>query len=516
MTLDPDLDPSPARLGSIMAAADAARRDEDSGGDPAPAIEADAPTVLLPKISTDPLDELVDRVRPVLGRAVDALQVAAALESDGFTDRGARVEYGYADVFALAGEVYRRLGPPLTTVPRDAPAHGGRRWRTSLRQISHGPLYVLPTAVFPAAMAVVGRRSLVLALVFAGGLGWVYAGVTAHAAYRLLGVDRPRAAARVLRGAALGAPPAGAALGAAVVLFAGGGPALLVLVAGQLAYQLASTVLIFYRREEWLAWAMAPAFLAGSAYLLWGSGWRSWSVGVAIGSVSVAFAVALWATRGHGAAAEPSPRAMLRSERPVLFGVGAYGLCSAVLLLHAEAPYLYGRLDVAIAVAPLILAMGFVEWRADRFREQAVALTRRAHRPRAFVRGTWLLLTRDLAICVAVTMVPAVALLTGLGLSRQLSAAGVMMTAAHVGLAGAYYLAFLLAGLSRFGWLCIAIMAALAVHLGVGAWLGVAPLLGQSTAPLADTTLYLGSVLLLQALFLLGLAPLIGQVRRYR
>jgi hypothetical protein len=54
------------------------------------------------------------------------------------------------------------------------------------------------------------------------------------------------------------------------------------------------------------------------------------------------------------------------------------------------------------------------------------------------------------------------------------------------------------------------------VHVGIGAVLGVAPLLGQPAAPLADTALYLGSVLLLQPLFLLGLAPLIGQVRRYR
>src|SRR4051812_10966931 len=112
--------------------------------------------VVLPRISTDPLDELVDRLRPRLGRAVDALQVAAALESDGFTDRAARVEYGHCDVFALAGEVYRRLGPvagadrtPGVPAPRD-----------SVRPLWHGPLYVLPGAVFPAVMAVVGRRSL--------------------------------------------------------------------------------------------------------------------------------------------------------------------------------------------------------------------------------------------------------------------------------------------------------------------------------------------------------------------
>jgi hypothetical protein len=489
---------------------------DERPGEPATGTGPGEHTVLLPRISTDPLDELVDRVRPTLGRAVDALQVTAALESDGFSDRGARVEYGYADVFALAVEVFRRLGPTLPPVTEAAPAgRHGRRWE-SLRQIAHGPMYVLPSAVFPAAMAVAGRRSLVLALVFASGLGWVYAGTTAHAAFRLLGFDRPRSAARVLRGSTLSAPLAGAVLGSAVVWIAGGGLALIVLATCQLAYQLASTVLVFYRREGWLVWAMTPAFLAGLAYLILGSAWRSAAVGAAIASVAAALIAALWATRNRGSADELPSGALLRLEVPMLFGVSAYGLCSAILLLHAEAPYLNGRLDVAVAVAPLLLAMGFVEWRAGRFRERSIALTRHTHQPRAFVRGVWLLLIGEMVTCLAVPAVLAGVLLTGLWQVHLLSSAGVVMTAAHVALAGAYYLAYLLAGLSRFGWLCLSMLAALALHVGVGAWLGVSPLLGQPAAPLADTSLYLGSVLLLQALFMLGLAPLLGQVRHYR
>jgi hypothetical protein len=508
MTLDNE-----TRLGSIMAAAGAAKQRQS---DETMVIGLATHSVLLPKISTDPLDELVDRVRPGLGRVVDPLQVAAVLESDGLTDRGARVEYGYADVFALAGEVYRRLGPALNAAPPVARATGHHTRRDSLRLVSHGPLYVLPSAVFPAAMAVVGRRSLVLALVVASGLGWVYAGTTAHAAYRLLGFGRPGASARVLRAAALTAPVAGAILGAAVVRLAGGGPGLIVLTTCQLAYQLASTLLVFYRREGRLAAVMAPAFVAGAAYLLFGTAWRPWSVGVAIASVCAAFILAIRSTTGRGEPGEPASRALLRSETPALIEVSAYGLCSAVLLLHAEAPYLFGRLDVAIAVAPLILAMGFVEWRADRFRDQAIALTRRSDRPRAFVRGVWLLLARETVTCLAVPAVLAGVLLTGLALAHQLSPAGAVLTAAHVALAGAYYAAFLLAGRSRFGWLCASMLVAFVVHVGVGAWLGVSPLMGQPAAPLADTSLYLVSVLLLQVLFLLGLVPLVGQVRHYR
>lgn len=507
MSVDNELDPNRQRLGSIMAAAADAR-----------ATGPGEHTVLLPRISTDPLDDLVERVRPQLGQAVDSLHVAAALEADGLTDRGARVEYGYHDVFALATEVFRRLGPRLPK-PREAAAGEPRAWRESLRLIAHGPLYALPSTAFPAVLAIVGRRSLVLGLVLASALGWVYAGAAAHAAYRMLGLGRPRAAARVLAAAALTAPLTGVLAGAALVAATGGGLALIAMIACLMAYQLTSTVLVFYRRERWLALAMTPAFLVGAAYLILGPGLRPWSVGVAAGCVLAAFGVAmlLAVRRGRAAAVRETPLlAALRPEVPGLIGVSGYGFCSALLLLHAEAPYLLGRLDVAIAAAPLILTMGVVEWRAERFRPQAVALVRRVERPAAFVRGVWLLLGREAAVCLLAPAIPAVLMLAALSRLGLLSAAGVVMTAAHVALGGAYLLAFLLAGRDRFGWLCASLLAAIAVHVGLGAVLGAAPLLGRAGSALLDTSLYLGSVLLLQALFVLGLAGILGQARHYR
>ena len=507
MSVDNELDPNRQRLGSIMAAAADAR-----------ATGPEQHTVLLPRISTDPLDDLVERVRPQLGQAVDSLHVAAALEADGLTDRGARVEYGYRDVFALAAEVYRRLGPRLPK-PREATAADPRAWRESLRLIAHGPLYALPGTAFPAVLAIVGRRSLVLGLVLASALGWVCAGAAAHAAYRMLGRGRPRAAARILTAAALTAPLTGVLAGAGLVGITGGGFALIAMIACLVAYQLTSTVLVYYRRELWLALAMTPAFGVGAAYLILGPGLRAWSVGVAAGCVLAAFVLALLLAVRHSRAAavrEGPLLPALRSEAPGLLGVSGYALCSAVLLLHAEAPYLLGRLDIAIAAAPLILTMGVVEWRAERFRPQAVALVRRVERPAAFVRGVWLLLGREVAICLLAPAVPAVALLAGLSYLGLLSAAGVVMTAAHVALAGAYLLAFLLAGRDRFGWLCASMLTAITVHVGLGALLGAAPLLGRSGSALVDTSLYLGSVLLLQALFVLGLAGILGQARHYR
>jgi len=507
VSVDNETEQNKQRLGSIMAAAADAR-----------ATGPGEHTVLLPRISTDPLDDLVERVRPQLGQAVDSLHVAAALEADGLTDRGARVEYGYHDVFALATEVFRRLGPTLPK-PRGVPARDPLAWRESLRLIAHGPLYALPSTAFPAVLAIVGRRSLVLGLVLASALGWVYAGAAAHAAYRMLGLGRPRAAARVLTAAALTAPLTGVLAGAGLVRLTGGGIALVAMIACLVAYQLTSTVLVYYRRELWLALAMTPAFLVGAAYLILGPGLRPWSVGVAAGCVLAAFVAAMLLAVHHSRAAavrEPALLVALRPEVPGLLGVSGYALCSAVLLLHAEAPYLLGRLDIAIAAAPLILTMGVVEWRAERFRPQAVALVRRVERPAAFVRGVWLLLGREVAICLLAPAIPAVALLAGLSYVGLLSAAGIVMTAAHVALGGAYLLAFLLAGRERFGWLCASMLAAITVHVGLGAVFGAAPLLGRPGSALVDTSLYLGSVLLLQALFVLGLARILGQARHYR
>lgn len=475
-------------------------------------------TILLPRISTDPMDELVERVRPQLGRAVDALQVAAALEAAGHTDRSARVEYGYTDVFTLASEVFRRVGPGTPSddgPPAPAVAKTGHRRWTGLRPISHGPLLVLPSAAFPAVLAVVGRTGLVLGLILAGTVGWVYSGVAGYAAYRLLGLGRPAAAGRVLRITALTGPLIGVALGAAMAPY--GGLALAAMMIFQLAYQMASTLLTFYQRESWLALTMIPAFLAGATYLALGNPTsRQLAVAATAIGVLAAFGAALWTTRPAAGSVEAAERDPLWPERSALFGVIGYGFCSAVLLFHAQAPYLLHRLDIAVAAAPLFLSMGFVEWRISRFRADVVALTRRARRPTGFVTEVWRTIGREFAACVAVPAVLAMALLAGLAQVGRLSAAGVVMTVAHVALTGVFYLAFLLASQRRYGWLCLSMTLVVALHIGVGALLGAAPLLGQDGAELLDASLYLGGVVLLQALFVLGLYPVIGQIRHYR
>jgi hypothetical protein len=456
----------------------------------------------------DPLDELVDRMRPVVERAVDALQVAASLEADGLTDRAARVEYGCQDVFSLAAEVYRRAGGGRSTVP--PMVRVSRGIRAGLRELGHGLLYLLPAAIFPAALAVVGPQSLVLGLALAGGLGWVWAGAASWLAYRLLGRGHPAAAGRMLRWWALAGLPAAAALGLAVTELTSVGRGLAVLAVAQMTYQMAANVLMFYRREYELFFVMAPAVLAGGAYLFYGEAFLPWAVGGAAVCVALAYVLALWRTVRARGERETGVRAGLRGEWWQFPSVLLYTALTATYFLHAQAPYMSGRLDIVLAALPLVAGMGVVEWRARRFGEQARALLGRVRQPRRFVLRVWLLLIGSLAACLVTIAAVAAAVLAWMRAAGLLSAAATVMAAAAVVLAGAYFLGFLLANLAEYRWLCGSLAVCLGAHLAIGL---LAP---QALSPLADTTVFLSSTVLLLVLFLTALAGRLGHAREHR
>jgi hypothetical protein len=273
---------------------------------------------------------------------------------------------------------------------------------------------------------------------------------------------------------------------------------------------MASTLLVFYRSEIWLFAAMAPAVAAGIGYLAGGARLLSLAVGVGLGSVALSFGIALAKTRGRYQHPEPRLRDGLHGELGKLPLVVAYAALSAAYLLHAQARHMLDGFDVPIAGIPLIVGMGVVEWRAKRFGEQARALLTRVRYPREFVTRIWVLLAANVAICLGTVALLGTALLIGLYAAHRLSSAGVAMTAASVLLAGAYFLAFLLAGMGRYGWLCGSLAACIAIHVAV------VSALQPELSRLADTTVFLGSSLLLLVLFLTALTGRLGQARFHR
>jgi hypothetical protein len=288
------------------------------------------------------------------------------------------------------------------------------------------------------------------------------------------------------------------------------GYGLVAMAVAQMAYQMASALLVFYRCEIWLFAAMAPAVAAGISYLAGGARLLPSAIAAGVGSVVLAFGIALSKTKGRRERPEPRLRDGLRGELGQLPLVVAYAALSAAYLLHAQGRHLADGFDVPIAGLPLIVGMGVVEWRAKRFVEQARALLRRVRYPQEFVTRVWLLLGGNVAVCLGAVALLGAALLAALHGAHRLTSAGVVMTAASVLLAGAYFLAFLLAGMARYGRLCGSLAGCIAVHVALVS-VGLPEL-----SRLAETTVFLGSAVLLFLLFLIALAGRLGQARYHR
>jgi hypothetical protein len=486
---------------------------EESTMDIAEADVAEAPV----RPAADPIDDLVERIRPWADGAVDPLQIAAALESEGITDRIATSRYERASVFELAEDAHRRIalarmaGPPVPPGPAAAadPAAPAPRRRRTWREVSHGLLYLLPSAAFPAALALLDHASLVLVVVLAGAVGWVWSSVTSWLAFQYLGARRPASAARLLRWSTVVALPVSGLAGLAVAAATDGGLGLVWLAVAMMAYQMASTLLIFYRRELWLGLLMVPAVAGGLVYLIGGPAAVPWAVTAAGLSVAGVCALALRHTV-LAARRASSHRSVSRLRvAPVAVAlVTAYSGLAAAFLLHAQMPYLSTRLDIVVGVAPLLGAMGVVEWRARRYVERAPALLARSHGPESFARGMRLRLVAETLGCMAAAAVLAVPLLAGLAVLDMLTGPAIAMAGAGATLGGAYFLGFVLAGQNRFGTLVTVLAAAMAVHLAAAALL--------PATSLADILAFLGGAVLLEVIELVILAGTVGQAWRYR
>jgi hypothetical protein len=469
-----------------------------------------APVVGGRPASGDPLDDLVHRVRESAHQAVDPLQVAALLEADGVTDRAARAVFGYTDVFDLADEVFRRAGGGVRRLRSvAAPVRDPGR---AAREISHGLLYLLPGALFPAVAAVIAPRPLLFALVVAGGLGWVWAAGATWLAFQCLNVDDELTAGRVLAwSTGLGLVVAALA-GVGVTMAVGGGLTAAALVPGVMAYQMASTALVFYRLELWLAVLVFPAAAVGVAYVL-----HAVALGWALVAVSVCVTAALgvgvlraWrAGAGRTVSAVGGLRGLFRGRIGALAWILLYNALAATFLLQAQVPYLQSQVAVIIVGLALIVTMGVVEWRARRFMEEARRLLTRVRYPREFQRRVWVLLAGNVLTVWLTTALFAVALTWGLWTVGRLSPAVVGMAGAQAAMAGAYLTAFVLAGHLRYAWLCGSLTVAIAASVGGPYLIGTSP-------DVPASVFYLASAALLQILLLVGLMPVLGQVSRYR
>ena len=145
----------------------------------------------------DPAAPLIQALTPAIARPVDELHVAAVLESTGVTDQAALDTYRYDNVFTLADAVYQRMpavsGPAVDDEPPAQGQPGG-----SVRLLTHGLLYILPSTVYPAVLVALGAAAMIRGLVFATTLGWVWGMGVSVVAYQLVGRGKDRIAIAAL------------------------------------------------------------------------------------------------------------------------------------------------------------------------------------------------------------------------------------------------------------------------------------------------------------------------------
>lgn len=335
---------------------------------------------------TDVLTELVERMGPACAEAVDPLELAAVLESEGITDSVASGRYAAANVFELAEMLYHRTTrAPAQVVPEEGP------WRPRPGlHLARGVLFVLPGMAYASAGNLVRDGAAVSVVLVGLVLSWTYAQTVAYLGYARLGMADRAGAHRLLRGGtlvAVGAIIVMVAVTAGVDLAVGGAVpvAAVGVAAAQAAYLVAATVVLVCAREGLLAVALAPCALAGAAWLL---GWVAADVamGASVASVAATIAVAGYATRDAAGRGAKLSLAELGSALPH----GAFGLLAAGLLVFVPASVTWfgaGTGRVALLALPLTFSMGSAEWIMIWYRAAMHRVARRVRHLAAFRAG---------------------------------------------------------------------------------------------------------------------------------
>ena len=418
-------------------------------------LAADAP--VAPVV----LEALVDIVAPLLTSPVDELHVAALLESRGVTDRLARERYGHEDVFALA----TTLMPALTHPVEEDPANAERvhAWRALI----HGPLYLAPSLVIPALLGAGDRRQLLLGLVTATVVGWLWGMATSVVGYQLRGLHKEATGAWAVQ--------LMTAAGLAFMLLVGIGLAVagvvtvvvVVAMSLQTAFQLGAGLLIFYRREIELALAVMPGIVAGAVYV--GTGWRAALLGLTLGAAALSsfltLAAAWHASRRAMAVPDATSSSVHISLRRTMAPPVAYAAVSALLLLFTDVHFVTSGPELALAAAPLVLGMGGVEWRAERFVEGAGDLLGRTSNVGSFRSTLWAWLGRELGTVLAILLTPAALLVAWLHIVDRATPQSVLLSGGHVALGAVFFLCFVLSRHGHFPWIVGAIAAVVLVYV---------------------------------------------------
>ncbi len=391
---------------------------------------------------------LPPEVDPVCNAAVDPLEIAAALEAAGISNRVAQTRFGRPDLFTLAEELYEVRTcrtVPLRNQP-SPPRPGG------LGDLALGLLFVVP-----AVSLTVAARALHLVLPWwafplALTVGWAFGQAMAGSALALTnrGQDPDRA---VLPGVLLTVAVGTAAARAGMVW--GHGSAVLTITVFCL-YVGSLTVLSVYKESGSIAVTLAPVLLVSVAYLLEPS--NRYLRGLDVGAVVITVVASLVLALRHARFSWWSPLELGTHERRSVFTFFSYGACcgvavSAVTLTVRGAQSLGPLVVVAL---PVMLSLGILEWQLHTFRARTSKALRTAPSLAAFERRALATLFRSTA-CYGTSL-----LLVSVVVALLRAASGHQLPLLALGAEDAI-------GVTLFCGMVVSMCSAL--HLGVRSWL---------------------------------------------
>jgi hypothetical protein len=226
---------------------------------------------------------------------------------------------------------------------------------------------------------------------------------------------------------------------------------------------------VFYGKELWLGAAMLPACGAGAVHIIAGYPKTLVVPTLAAGALSIVLLLGTaWWTSLRAPSQADSQRSIPR-YRMLLDAMPSvcYAALCAVFLLFTDTRYVSDQFDLAIAVAPLVLGMGAVEWRAHRFTELASDLLHQNAFTADFGRAVWRLLLRELTLCILIFGGLGGLLLAILSNFGLLTGYGAMLIGAHVMLGGAYFAGFVLARYEQYPWLLGILSCVVAADIAV-------------------------------------------------
>ncbi|HEY4946850.1 MAG TPA: hypothetical protein VII19_03055 [Acidimicrobiales bacterium] len=336
--------------------------------------------------------------------AVDPLEIAARLETHGLSSRVAVDSFGYPDVFTAANVVYAYL--PFEDV--EAPARSAEPMGGPL-DLLRGALYALPALFFPVVVNGFSVHPQWWVLPVGLTVAWAISQAVAAIAWALRGRGDERSDSLLALGSVL--VNAAVCLGCAVLAWRelGGNEASVVVAVGVAVYIGAAGMLLFQRAEWMLAICMLPAAVGslsavGLLPITISHRAAAWTV-VATTALVVAIA------NRHLLSRHWRRPALHRADREraaqyFLYGLGC-GLLTSVFIGFADEINGSGG-ALVIAVWPLLLTLGLMEWQLRSFRSRATAamatspdLTCFGHRIRAAFRrsmGTYVAALAGLSV----------------------------------------------------------------------------------------------------------------------